>query len=165
MLRSHAALREFTGSREMSVFHTLLAGNIGQPAAPGTVVAGRAAAGGAGVSCWRTETGGGDADADAPGEADSAEAAAGAGGAAAGEAAPGGADVAGPASPTAWAAGCTWLAHAALARPQQVIVISMAVIPDRWPPGCRRRPSTPSILARADRRYPDNGDYARARPR
>src|SRR6266581_3746954 len=38
MLRSQAALCESTGSREMSVFHTLLAGNIGQPGAPGTVV-------------------------------------------------------------------------------------------------------------------------------
>jgi hypothetical protein len=36
MLRIHAALCEFTGSREMSVFHTLPAGNIGQFGAPGT---------------------------------------------------------------------------------------------------------------------------------
>ncbi|MGZ4435963.1 MAG: hypothetical protein ACXVW7_20430, partial [Trebonia sp.] len=33
-----AALRESTGNFEMSVFHTLSAGNIGQPGAPGTVV-------------------------------------------------------------------------------------------------------------------------------
>ena len=38
MLASQAALCESTGSREMSVFHTLLAGNSGQLAAPGTVV-------------------------------------------------------------------------------------------------------------------------------
>ncbi|HEY6278611.1 MAG TPA: hypothetical protein VIX86_20045 [Streptosporangiaceae bacterium] len=38
MLRSQAALWESTGSLEMSVFHTLLAGNIGQFGAPGTVV-------------------------------------------------------------------------------------------------------------------------------
>jgi len=38
MLRSHAALWESTGSFEMLVFHTLLAGNIGQFGAPGTVV-------------------------------------------------------------------------------------------------------------------------------
>src|SRR5438270_12190990 len=38
MLCIQAVLREFTGSREMSVFHTLLAGNIGQFGAPGTVV-------------------------------------------------------------------------------------------------------------------------------
>src|SRR6516164_9736382 len=38
MLRIQAALREFTGNLEMSVFHTLLAGNIGQFGAPGTVV-------------------------------------------------------------------------------------------------------------------------------
>jgi hypothetical protein len=38
MLRSHAALWESTGSLEMLVFHTLLAGNIGQFGAPGTVV-------------------------------------------------------------------------------------------------------------------------------
>jgi len=44
MLRSQAALRELTGSREMSVFHTLFAGNIGQRGAPGTVVPGMAIA-------------------------------------------------------------------------------------------------------------------------
>src|ERR1700722_13964764 len=38
MLASQAALCGSTGSREMSVFHTLLAGNSGQLAAPGTVV-------------------------------------------------------------------------------------------------------------------------------
>jgi len=38
MLRIQAALWAFTGSWEMSVFHTLLAGNIGQFGAPGTVV-------------------------------------------------------------------------------------------------------------------------------
>src|SRR5690242_19892048 len=38
MLRIQAALWAFTGNREMSVFHTLLAGNIGQFGAPGTVV-------------------------------------------------------------------------------------------------------------------------------
>jgi hypothetical protein len=38
MLRNHAALWESTGSLEMLVFHTLLAGNIGQFGAPGTVV-------------------------------------------------------------------------------------------------------------------------------
>jgi hypothetical protein len=38
MLRSQAALWESTGSLEMSVFHTLLAGNTGQFGAPGTVV-------------------------------------------------------------------------------------------------------------------------------
>jgi hypothetical protein len=38
MLRIQAALREFTGSLEISVFQTLSAGNIGQRAAPGTVV-------------------------------------------------------------------------------------------------------------------------------
>src|SRR5215471_7471922 len=38
MLRIHAALWAFTGNWEMSVFHTLLAGNIGQFGAPGTVV-------------------------------------------------------------------------------------------------------------------------------
>src|SRR5580700_3772017 len=38
MLRIQAALWAFTGSREMSVFQMLLAGNIGQFGAPGTVV-------------------------------------------------------------------------------------------------------------------------------
>src|SRR5215471_8631763 len=38
MLRIQAALWAFTGNREMSVFYTLLAGNIGQFGAPGTVV-------------------------------------------------------------------------------------------------------------------------------
>src|SRR5690242_20280923 len=38
MLCIQAALWAFTGNREMSVFHTLLAGNIGQFGAPGTVV-------------------------------------------------------------------------------------------------------------------------------
>src|SRR5579863_1893197 len=38
MLRSQAALWASTGSREMSVFQMLLAGNIGQFGAPGTVV-------------------------------------------------------------------------------------------------------------------------------
>jgi hypothetical protein len=38
MLASHAALCLFTGSREMFVFQTLLAGNAGQFGAPGTVV-------------------------------------------------------------------------------------------------------------------------------
>src|SRR5215831_2417767 len=38
MLRSQAALWAFTGNWEMSVFQTLLAGNIGQFGAPGTVV-------------------------------------------------------------------------------------------------------------------------------
>jgi hypothetical protein len=38
MLRIQAALRELTGSLEMSLFQTLLAGNIGQSAAPGTLV-------------------------------------------------------------------------------------------------------------------------------
>src|SRR5215471_18222951 len=38
MLRIQAALWAFTGNWEMSVFHTLLAGNIGQFGAPGTVV-------------------------------------------------------------------------------------------------------------------------------
>ncbi len=38
MLRSQAALWAFTGSWEMSVFQMLLAGNIGQFGAPGTVV-------------------------------------------------------------------------------------------------------------------------------
>ena len=36
MLASQAALWESTGSPEMSVFHTLSAGNIGQPGAPGS---------------------------------------------------------------------------------------------------------------------------------
>jgi hypothetical protein len=45
MLRSHCALRGFTGSLAMSVFQTLSAGNIGQLAAPGTTVAGLAVAG------------------------------------------------------------------------------------------------------------------------
>ena len=49
MLRSQAALWESTGSFEMSVFHTLFAGNIGQPGAPGTLVPG-AAAGAAGAA-------------------------------------------------------------------------------------------------------------------
>jgi hypothetical protein len=40
MLPSHAALCWLTGSLEMSVFHTLFAGNSGQLAAPGTVVPG-----------------------------------------------------------------------------------------------------------------------------
>jgi hypothetical protein len=43
MLRIQAALREFTGSLEILVFQTLLAGNIGQFAAPGTRVLARAA--------------------------------------------------------------------------------------------------------------------------
>ncbi|HSR84157.1 MAG TPA: hypothetical protein VLM11_08255 [Streptosporangiaceae bacterium] len=38
MLRSHAELRESTGSLEMFVFQTLSAGNSGQFGAPGTVV-------------------------------------------------------------------------------------------------------------------------------
>src|SRR5437868_2375113 len=38
MLRIQAALWAFTGNWEMSVFQTLLAGNIGQFGAPGTVV-------------------------------------------------------------------------------------------------------------------------------
>src|SRR5271165_2629364 len=38
MLRSQAALCESTGSLEMLVFQMLLAGNIGQFGAPGTVV-------------------------------------------------------------------------------------------------------------------------------
>jgi hypothetical protein len=38
MLRIHAVLWESTGSFEMLVFQTLLAGNIGQFGAPGTVV-------------------------------------------------------------------------------------------------------------------------------
>jgi hypothetical protein len=38
MLRSHAALCTATGSFDMSVFQMLLAGNIGQFGAPGTVV-------------------------------------------------------------------------------------------------------------------------------
>jgi len=38
MLRIQAALCAFTGSLEMSVFQMLLAGNIGQFGAPGTVV-------------------------------------------------------------------------------------------------------------------------------
>src|SRR5215472_16051682 len=38
MLRIQAALWAFTGNWEMSVFHTLLGGNIGQFGAPGTVV-------------------------------------------------------------------------------------------------------------------------------
>src|ERR1700733_4176699 len=50
MLASHAALCLFTGSREMLVFHTSLAGNIGQLAAPGTVVAGDFAGAGAFVA-------------------------------------------------------------------------------------------------------------------
>jgi len=45
MLRIQAALCLFTGSREMSVFHTLSDGNIGQFGAPGTVVDGDAGAG------------------------------------------------------------------------------------------------------------------------
>jgi hypothetical protein len=53
MLCIQAALWESTGSLEIVVFHTLSAGNIGQPGAPGTVVpvtawaAGAAEAGGA----------------------------------------------------------------------------------------------------------------------
>jgi hypothetical protein len=55
MLRIQAALCLFTGSWEMSVFHTLSDGNIGQFGAPGTVVdgetgAGLAAAGAAGAA-------------------------------------------------------------------------------------------------------------------
>src|SRR5215469_10771053 len=38
MLRIQAALCRSTGSLDMSVFQILLAGNIGQPGAPGTVV-------------------------------------------------------------------------------------------------------------------------------
>jgi hypothetical protein len=38
MLRSQAELRGSVGSREMSVFQMLSAGNIGQFGAPGTVV-------------------------------------------------------------------------------------------------------------------------------
>ncbi len=57
MLRIHAALCLFTGSLEMLVFHTLLAGNIGQLAAPGTVVPGdfapRPSAAAAGGGCSR----------------------------------------------------------------------------------------------------------------
>src|SRR5215470_15395394 len=45
MLRIQAALCLFTGSREMSVFHTLSDGNIGHSGAPGTVVEGEAGAG------------------------------------------------------------------------------------------------------------------------
>jgi hypothetical protein len=45
MLRIQAALCLFTGSREMSVFHTLSGGNIGQSGAPGTVVDGETGAG------------------------------------------------------------------------------------------------------------------------
>jgi hypothetical protein len=48
MLASQAALCELTGSREMSVFQTLSAGNIGQRAAPGTLVPAGGLAGGAG---------------------------------------------------------------------------------------------------------------------
>jgi hypothetical protein len=53
MLASQAALREFTGSLEMSVFQTLLAGNIGQLGAPGTVVPVAAFAAGADVAAGR----------------------------------------------------------------------------------------------------------------
>jgi hypothetical protein len=45
MLAIHCELRGFTGSLEMSVFHTLLAGNSGQLRAPGTVIPGGAAGG------------------------------------------------------------------------------------------------------------------------
>jgi hypothetical protein len=45
MLRIQAALCLFTGSWEMSVFHTLSDGNIGQFGAPGTVVDGETGAG------------------------------------------------------------------------------------------------------------------------
>src|SRR4029079_5124588 len=45
MLRIQAALCLFTGSWEMSVFHTLSDGNIGQFGAPGTVVDGETWAG------------------------------------------------------------------------------------------------------------------------
>jgi hypothetical protein len=45
MLRIQVALCLFTGSWEMSVFHTLSDGNIGQFGAPGTVVDGDAGAG------------------------------------------------------------------------------------------------------------------------
>src|SRR5262249_15299809 len=45
MPRIQAALCLFTGSREMSVFHTLSVGNIGQSGAPGTVVEGETGAG------------------------------------------------------------------------------------------------------------------------
>jgi hypothetical protein len=44
MLRIQAALCVFTGSWEMSVFHTLSDGNIGQFGAPGTVVDGETGA-------------------------------------------------------------------------------------------------------------------------
>jgi hypothetical protein len=56
MLRSHSALRLLTGSCEMSVFHTLFAGNIGQRRAPGTVVpaAGAASVAGAAGRTWAT---------------------------------------------------------------------------------------------------------------
>jgi hypothetical protein len=62
MLRIQAALCLFTGSWEMSVFHTLSDGNIGQFGAPGTVVdgetgAGLAAAGAAGAAGAVSATG------------------------------------------------------------------------------------------------------------
>ena len=52
MLASHAALWLSTGSLEILVFHTLLAGNMGQFGAPGTtvVMAGAAATLGAGAA-------------------------------------------------------------------------------------------------------------------
>src|SRR5580658_868733 len=43
MLAIHVVLWALTGSEEMGVFQTLSAGNIGQPGAPGTVVAAPAA--------------------------------------------------------------------------------------------------------------------------
>jgi hypothetical protein len=68
MPRSQAALWTFTGSWETSVFHTLLAGNAGQPGAPGTVVpavtrtgaalAGAERGGGAAVLAGRAEVAG-----------------------------------------------------------------------------------------------------------
>jgi hypothetical protein len=51
MLASHAALEPLTGSPEMFVFHTLSAGNIGQLAAPGTLVPVAGAGAGALVTC------------------------------------------------------------------------------------------------------------------
>lgn len=39
MLAIHVLLCALTGSDKMGVFQTLLAGNIGQPGAPGTLVA------------------------------------------------------------------------------------------------------------------------------
>src|SRR5580700_11437743 len=54
MLRSQAALWASTGNWDMSVFQMLLAGNIGQSGAPGTVVppAAGLVAGGGGRAAW-----------------------------------------------------------------------------------------------------------------